>query len=171
MRVGKRRATALSWICAGLGLAISACGGNAQDGRGNSPPPDESVVRAPEPSRRTDVSADPEPVEPPSAEELAAELETNPPEQLSEAQFNLLLDVHCGDCHRTPPCEAACNGYWFVDWEDLSREGEEYMLERIVEYISSGVMPPGELRVPANSRERMIEFILRSQLPRKMPRP
>lgn len=171
-RVGDRRGQVLAWIFVVSELGTVACGGNADGGERDDPPlPEDRVVRAPEPPPRTVVSPEPEPAEPPSAEELAAELEANPPNQLSEAEFNLLLDVHCGDCHRTPACSAACDGYWFDDWADLSREGEEYMLERIVEYMSTGAMPPGQLRIPENSRDRMIEFILASQLPRKVPRP
>jgi hypothetical protein len=88
---------------------------------------------------------------------------------LSEAQFNVLLNLHCGSCHRTPACAASCDGLWFDDWADLSR-GEQYRLELIVEYMSNGIMPPGNRRVPENARDLMIEFILASQVPRKMPR-
>jgi hypothetical protein len=84
---------------------------------------------------------------------------------LSEEQFNVLLDVYCGDCHREPPCSAACDGFWFDDWDGLARD-EGWALERTVEYLSMGYMPPSNAPRPsAVTRDLMIEFIERSSPP------
>jgi hypothetical protein len=98
----------------------------------------------------------------------------DPPEQLDETQFSALLDHYCVTCHTTPSCSAACDGFFFDDWQDLAAGGNggpassERVLSRVVERMSDGSMPPASIvaarggevyDLPAAPRARMIEFI------------
>jgi hypothetical protein len=54
---------------------------------------------------------------------VVARLASDPPERLDVEQFEALLGYYCITCHATPPCEQACDGFWFNDWAELAAGG------------------------------------------------
>jgi hypothetical protein len=179
-----------AWLVAASVLHAAACGGSASDGSGGTdtdglaiaPPPVVIPSRAEPPA--APASGPSPPVEGPAAAEggppsgppapiraLLGDL----PTQLDTAQFETLFDHYCVSCHRTPACAAGCDGTFFDSWDHLLAGGiggagsAERLLERTVQRMSEGSMPPPDLDpeiyrgiydLPSNARDRMLEFIL-----------
>jgi hypothetical protein len=155
---------------AGL-LLSAACGDAADDRQGAAEVDPEGPVsirpRPPQPEP-TPVSTS----APPERGGLPSDLEklmSDPPEQVDAEQFDALLGYYCVSCHARPPSTAATDGFFFDDWPDLAvggnygRDNAERMLERVVDRMSNGSMPPeGALLtrlVPDAARQLMIDFL------------
>jgi hypothetical protein len=163
--------------CGGLLLLASACGGSV-DSNTERESIEAPVVRiAPRVYSADPSKPDPDVIDPNAAADpklqglpsSVASIVSDPPDALEVDQFEALLGYYCVSCHATPPCEAACDGFWFNDWPELaaggnhSPEDAERMLSRTVARLSEGSMPPPSVdekrQLDQNTRVLMSDFV------------
>jgi hypothetical protein len=166
-RLGGLLGAAIAWVALG-------CGGDAGDG--SEPPalaPEGSAAPVsirPRPPARSEA-AEPEPLAPePAGSGVPAEVEaiiSDPPAELAVEQVDTLLGYYCLQCHATPACAAACDGFFFDSWGDLAAANAGYVLNRVLTVLEEGYMPPAATGtaydlsndLPDATRASMVEFI------------
>jgi hypothetical protein len=156
----------------GVLLLAVACGGAAEDGASGEAPPEAPISVAPRPAPPGAIGAPPNQPAASDADGMPGEIDrlvNDPPERIDLGQFDALLGYYCLDCHATPPCEDACDGFFFDNGADLIAGGNhspadaESMLQRVVERMADSSMPPASAfltrPLPDGPRQLMIDFI------------
>ena len=176
-RMVGRRAAGIAIALRALLLLAAACGGAAEDGQQDESEglPERPIViapSAPQPEAASVPANEDAPSERDGEPAEIASLVSNPPERVDPDQFEALLGYYCVNCHATPACAAACDGFWFNDWAELAAGGNhgpqdaERILERVVARMTAGSMPPEAAAftppLPDAPRQLMIDFIQES---------